>query len=512
MSQYSSKVLDLVSDHVYSIVVGATGSGKTTQVPQIILNDAIRRGDGGSCDIICTQPRRLAASSVAQRVAAERGEQLRQSVGYQVRGDSKLPELGGSITYCTTGLLLERLKWDADDVMDNTSHLVIDEVHERDISIDFLLIVLKKAISARQAAGRKIPKVILMSATMDTKLFSAYLPNQVDGRLAPCPHLDVPGRTFPVKEKYLEEGLVPVALLVATIAHICKTTSDGAILAFLPGLQEITATEELLMRSPIFDVDFANADAFQIHSLHSTVPVENQRQIFEPSPIGCRKIILSTNIAETSVTVPDVKHVIDLGKLRENRYDHIQRITSLETVWESNSNARQRAGRAGRVSSGNYYALYSLERRKAMSASGLPELLRADLQETCLSIKAQGFQESVSSFLAAAIEPPPSNAVEVALENLKAIEALTSDESLTALGAVLSKLPVHPALGKMVLLGIIFRCLDPMIIISSMGTERSLFVTPMAERVRAKRAREDLNVADSDHIAALKGFQELRHY
>ncbi|KXS94688.1 hypothetical protein AC578_10371 [Pseudocercospora eumusae] len=583
MSQYSSKVLDLVSDHVYSIVVGATGSGKTTQVPQIILDDAIRQGNGGSCDIICTQPRRLAASSVAQRVATERGERLRQSVGYQVRGDSQQPHLGGSITYCTTGLLLERLKWDADDVMDNTSHLIIDEVHERDISIDFLLIVLKKAIRARQAAGRKVPKVVLMSATMDTTLFSAYLPNEVDGMLAPCPHLDVPGRTFPVKEKYLgdvlgelstahskefwdfaafddattgylesegaferarsdleetstpsgidwkktqginqeeaaseavrkEEGLVPVALLVATIAHICRTTSDGAILAFLPGLQEITATEELLMQNPVFGVDFADADAFQIHLLHSTMPVEKQRQIFEPSPSGCRKIILSTNIAETSVTVPDVKHVVDLGKLRENRYDHITRITSLQTAWESNSNARQRAGRAGRVSSGNYYALYSLERRKAMSASGLPELLRADLQETCLSIKAQGFQESVSSFLAAAIEPPPSMAVEVALDNLKAVEALTPDESLTALGAVLARLPVHPALGKMVLLGIIFRCLDPMIIISSMGTGKSLFLSPIGERSRAKEAREDLNVANSDHIALLRGYQELRHY
>ncbi|KXT09752.1 hypothetical protein AC579_9323 [Pseudocercospora musae] len=582
MSQYSSKVLDLVSDHVYSIVVGATGSGKTTQVPQIILDDAIRQGNGGSCDIICTQPRRLAASSVAQQVALERGEQLQQSVGYQVRGDSKLPQLGGSITYCTTGLLLERLKWNADDVMDNTSHVVIDEVHERDISIDFLLIVLKKAIRVRQAAGQKVPKVVLMSATMDTKLFSAYFSSQVDGMLAPCPHLNVPGRTFPIKEKYLgdvlgelltahsqefwrlatfdkdattgylesegaferarfglegtstpsaidwkkpqvinqeeaksqavrkEEGLVPVALLVATIAHICRTTSNGAILAFLPGLQEITATEELLMQAPVFGVNFADADAFQIHLLHSTVPVEKQRQIFEPSPSGCRKIILSTNIAETSVTVPDVQHVVDLGKLRENRYDHVQRITSLQTVWASKSNARQRAGRAGRVSSGNYYALYSLERRKAMSASGLPELLRADLQETCLSIKAQGFQESVSSFLAAAIEPPPSTAVEAAVNNLKAIEALTPDERLTALGAVLAKLPVHPALGKMVLLGIIFRCLDPMIIISSMGTERSLFVSPVGERAQAKLAREDLNVANSDHIALLRGFQEVR--
>ncbi|KAL1595678.1 hypothetical protein SLS60_009367 [Paraconiothyrium brasiliense] len=586
MSHYSSKVLDIVSSNVYSIIVGATGSGKTTQVPQIILDDAIRRFEAGNCNVICTQPRRLAATSVARRVATERGESLGQSVGYQVRADSKLPQLGGSITYSTTGLLLERLKWDADDVMDNATHLIIDEVHERDTSIDFLLIVLKKAISTRRLAGKAVPKVVLMSATMDTRLFSEYLPNEVDGKSTPCPSLDVPGRLFPVKEKYLddilkeitkghseefltlaardkddtseyliaeraferadggavsvadevvksvassidwkkvqgqngseaaskEEGLVPIALLVATIAHICETTADGAILAFLPGLQEITAVEALMKQHAVFGLDFTDEVAFRIHLLHSTVPADQQRAIFGPIPADCRRIILSTNIAETSITVPDVKHVIDLGKLRQNTYAHEQRVSALRTVWESDSNARQRAGRAGRVSDGNYYALYSRKRREAMPAYGLPELLRTDLQGTCLSIKAQGFKESVSKFLSAAIDPPPPEAIKFSVENLKAIEAFTEDEEVTALGAVLATFPVHPALGKMILLGLIFRCLDPMIIIASMYGERGLFVTPLDNRTLASATKQHFNLANSDHLACLKGFRNLRQY
>ncbi|OAG00460.1 P-loop containing nucleoside triphosphate hydrolase protein [Paraphaeosphaeria sporulosa] len=578
MSRYSSKVLDMVFSNVYSIVIGATGSGKTTQVPQIILDDAIRRSKGGNCNVICTQPRRLAAISVARRVATERDERLGLSVGYQVRGDSNLPQPGGSITYCTTGILLERLKWNADDVLDNASHLVVDEVHERDIYIDFLLIVLKKAITARHLAGKTVPKVVLMSATIDKNLFSAYLPNKINGKPTPCPYLEVPGRTFPVKEKYLdeilsemtelhpglskqlaarekddtkayliaekafehtdvevnsvtanidgkkqdelddprsgekEEALVPIALLVATIAHICKISPDGAILAFLPGVSEIVATEEEMKRNHVFGLDFSNGEAFRIHLLHSLVPAEQQREIFEPLPTGCRRIILSTNIAETSITVPDVKHVVDLGKLRQNTYLPADRVTALQTVWESGSNARQRAGRAGRVSDGSYYALYSRKRREAMPESGLPELLRADLQETCLSIKAQRFEESVSSFLSAAIEPPAPEAIQFAVENLKAIEAFTEDEEMTALGGVLSKLPVHPALGKMILLGLIFRCLDPVIIIGSMYGERALFVNPPGMRPLVRASKQHFNVANSDHITSLKAFQYLRQY
>lgn len=580
MSQYRNQVLSMVSENPYSIIVGATGSGKTTQVPQILFEHAIEMGHGSSCNIICTQPRRIAATSVAQRVAAERNESLRKTVGHQVRFDSRPPYNPFGITYCTTGVLLEKLKHDPEEVFDTTSHICIDEVHERDLQIDLLMIVLKQAIRARQAGGKSVPKIILMSATLDTELFASYFSKPDDeGRLLPCPALSVPGRTFPVQERYLgsildemretygseltnilqfhrgtedyltaenafsasyrettsiprkntiidwkqqdpadlvvanekQDALVPVSLLAATIAHLCKTTEDGAILAFLPGIGEIIEAEKILMNNRPFGINFNDAENYRIFPLHSTSTREQQAEIFNSLPSGCRKIILATNIAETSVTVTDVKYVVDSGKLRENRYDQLRRITKLQCVWVSRSNAKQRAGRAGRVQDGYYYALYSQERSQNLEAIGQPELLRSDLQETCLSIKAQNFGEQAGSFLAQAIEPPTPQAVSSAIQNLIDIEAITSDESLTVLGRVLSKLPVHPSLGKMILLGVIFRCLDPMIILGAASEERPLFVTPMGMKAEANKAHELYAPEEqSDQLAMIEAFQELR--
>jgi ATP-dependent RNA helicase DHX36 len=194
----------MISNNQYSIIVGATGSGKTTQVHQILLEQAIAMGEGASCNIICTQPPRIAATSIAQRVAMERNEKIGESVGYSVRFDSKWPRLGGSITYCTTGFLLEQLKFMADSIFNTTSHIVIDEVHERDRDTDFLLVVLKKALAARRAEGKNIPKIVIMSATLNAELFQEYFAEQVAGGSAgQCPIIDVPGRTFPVEETYL---------------------------------------------------------------------------------------------------------------------------------------------------------------------------------------------------------------------------------------------------------------------------------------------------------------------
>lgn len=579
ISHYRSQIVDLVSGSVYSIIIGATGSGKTTQVPQVLLDDAINRGEGGFCDVICTQPRRLAASSIAKRVASERKEALQQSVGYHVRFDAKRPKLGGSITYCTTGILLEQLKHDEGSVMDTASHLVIDEVHERDLQVDFLMILLRRTCEARIRSGKPVPKIVLMSATLDENLFTKYFAHNRMGKDLPAPVLSVPGRTFPVQERYLgdvlfdinsssdneyarlmeadgsvtkdflaselafeqaadaarrpvidwkrehtgqtdddnraaaekkQEALVPLALVAATIGHICKSTTDGAILVFLPGLHEIIRTKDLLLQHEIFGLNFADEERFKICLLHSTVPSDEQSVVFDPTPRKCRKVILSTNIAETSITVPDIRYVVDTGKLREKRYDQLRRITSLQCTWESNSNAHQRAGRAGRVQAGHYYALFSRARRQAMAASGLPEILRSDLQDTCLTIKAQGFQGSIEAFLSQAIEPPSPKAVHLAIDNLKALGALTDTESITALGRVLSKLPVHPALGKMIVLGIIFRCLDPMLIMGSMDGERALFMRPLRSREQARQAHKRYNHERSDHLAFYTAFTELR--
>lgn len=586
MNQQKSQVLKMVASHPYSIVIGATGSGKTTQVPQILLEDAISQGQGGACNIICTQPRRIAASSVSRRVAEERGEPFTKTVGYHVRFDAKLPPPGGSIVYCTTGILLQQLQLFPDEVMDLNSYLVIDEVHERDVLIDFLLIIVKKVIARRLVEGKRVPKVVLMSATMDTDLFASYFADAA--HQIECPTLSVPGRTFPVQERYLEgiladlqtsyppadlhllrhdqatsdyigvdqnfsrlnppkgdgaktvteqpddfvidwkqerkisaegeaiisnekeDALVPYGLVAVTLSHIVKTSDDGAILVFLPGLEEIVQVDKLLRETSPLRVNYSDESAFKIFMLHSSMPA-GQSEVFEPVPKGCRKIILSTNIAETSITIPDVQHVIDTGKLREKRYDQLRRITKLECTWISKSNSKQRAGRAGRVQNGNYFALFSKSRYESLRAIGLPEMLRTDLQEICLDIKAQAFQSPLREFLAAAIEPPAPSVVDSSVKNLQALDALTDEEQITPLGRLLAALPVHPSLGKMIVLGIIFRCLDPMLVLGAAAAERNLFTSPLEARRESQEAKLSfVEGSGSDHIAILNAVRQMR--
>lgn len=582
MTQYASRLRQIVHDNVYCIIIGATGSGKTTQVPQILLDEAIANGDGASCNVICTQPRRIAATSVARRVAVERGEKLQDTVGYHVRAEAKHPNPGGSILYCTTGILLQRLRHAPEDVFDHVSHLVIDEVHDRDIIIDFLLITLNNTMAARAARGKKLPRVVFMSATMDAEQFAAYFTSSLPSEKPnDCPILRVPGRTFPVQEYYLDEvlrqmkskhgesnlgllrtdkdtehflraknigigyttsnagtsaksvidwkdevtvsgngnsaytynvddTLVPLGLAATTVAHIAKTSQGGAILVFLPGLDDITEMDKLLRGNSPLGVSFDDTRRFQIIMLHSSIP-DSQKSAFDRIPEGCRRVILSTNIAETSVTIPDVRFVVDTGKSREKHYEQTRRITQLQTRWISKSNAKQRAGRAGRVQNGVYYALYTESRRESMRAVALPELLRSDLQETCLDIKAQAFKMPVADFLAGAMEPPPPSSVDIAMRNLMSLGAMTEGEDLTPLGRVLASLPVHPTLGKMIVLGIIFKCLDPMIILGAAAHDRLLIQGPLEKRADVDSVKRTFaGQSESDHWAVLSAFLEGR--
>jgi ATP-dependent RNA helicase DHX36 len=565
MNRCRDKVLDLVNQNVYSIVIGATGSGKTTQVPQIILEDAILRGSGSEVNIICTQPRRIAATSVARRVAVERNEKLQSTVGYHIRHDSKLPNDGGSITYCTTGILLKLLQHHPDEVMDRLSHIIVDEVHERDCIIDFLMIVIKKAVESRQQRGKRVPRIVLMSATLNIELFANYF-GQIGegGATLPCPSITVPGRNFGVEEFYLEDilpelggaylspelqllrndratkkylnseksfmansqstlidwtrlpdtekeaSLVPVGLVTTTIAHIAKKSSSGAILAFLPGLGEILDVEKLLKTTLPLGVDFKNPAKFKIYFLHSSIE-GGQDDVFEPVPDGCRKIILSTNVAETSVTIPDVQFVVDSGKYREKGFDQVTGITKLQSIWISKTNLKQRSGRAGRVQKGNYFALFSRARRDTFRTAGLPEILRSDLQDICLDVKAQSLQNPIKDFLAAAIEPPLSKYVEASVQKLKDLEAITEDEKLTPLGRLLASLPVHPDLGKLIVLGIIFRCFDSLLIIGAAAGEHPLLLRPLEQKAEADKAWGAFGQGTkSDPIALVNAFREAR--
>lgn len=582
VASYRHKLMQLVDNNVYSIFIGATGSGKTTQVPQLIFEDWCRRGHGADCNIICTQPRVIAATSVASRVADEVGPRLRDRVGFHVRKRARIPHpRDGSITFCTTGILLQQLQNEPDFILDNVSHLIIDEVHERDMVLDFTLAVLKRAVTGRLERGLKVPKILLMSATLDKEVFSNHFKNVgADGELIPAPSLSVPGRTFPVQEKYLAEVLwemdnahgfhrlrpfrddpkyyqsmkyiqqelnlastnpttiqagaqqtaqkdaqkasardldtpdelaTPTALIAETIAHVLRTTHTGAVLVFLPGLGEINKIEALLRDWRILGIDINFDNKYRLFKLHSSLP-DSQETVFQTVPAGVRKIILSSPVAETSVTIPDVTCVIDSGQVRELQYDNVARASWLRNGWINGSSAKQRAGRAGRVQKGTYFAMYSKGRRETMPAAGVPELMRADLQSTCLAVKSIVKNVEVPEFLAAAIDPPKDASVENAMRSLVNMGALTPQRELTSLGRLLSDFPIHPSLAKMVLMGIVFKCLDPIIIAGAAIEEQDLWVSTPDLRGQVSRSKIDFaRGSGSDLIATYNAFCLLRN-
>ncbi|KAK9355948.1 P-loop containing nucleoside triphosphate hydrolase protein [Lipomyces doorenjongii] len=576
---HHSEVLQLIEDNDISVVIGATGSGKSTQVPQILLDKMTEEGRGTECNIIVTQPRRIAAVSVAERVAAERLEPVGRHVGYQVRFDSRAPRMDGSINFVTTGVLLRALQENMDSVFEGISHIILDEVHERSTMIDFLLVLLKRMLEEKNTNPDKVlPKIVLMSATVDTSLFTNYF------KKWGCPSISIPGRTFPVEERYLEdileeldikpgyrsgdkkldkfvatevglvslpetqpkaeldfsddekngslvdwkttglfsdsgisidtredESFVPHALIAQLLMKLLKEANDdGSILVFLPGISDIVTVDNLLKDKKHEFPELADPSQFRVYLLHSAL-VDAQRKVFEKVPQGCRKVILSTNIAETSVTIPELRYVIDCGKEREKRFVQAQRITTLMIDWISRANVKQRSGRAGRVQNGTYYGIFSKNRLARMSITATPEILRSDLQQICLETKALGIRESIQKFLKATIQPPSAWAIESAVDSLMHIGALTDDGELTPTGKLLSSIPVAPSLGRMLLLSIAFRCFDPVLLIAAMSTSRSIFVSPLEEQHKADRRRRAYGDGTfSDPLCALNAFREWR--
>lgn len=573
-SKFSTQILNMVSGNVYSIIVGATGSGKTTQVPQIILDHFMKSGKGAECNILCTQPRIIGAISVAKRVAEERGQQVGDQIGHRVRLDTNPPMHGGSITYCTTGVVLRQLQRSADYVFDKISHLIIDEVHTRDIVSDFTLAVLKNAVLERIRSGKKVPRIVIMSATMESELFASYLEiNDPKIGSIKCPTLQVPGRVFSVRETYLDgilktlddalgdasmlgvyqeettkkyleaearlsntrlpaclgslddlESLhvkdiqsdserIPLALVVATITHIAATTKGGAILVFLTGFEVLLKVQSMLEAQRSMGVDFQNPSKYRVFLLHSAL-TEDQNDVFGPMPEGCRKIILSTNIAETSVTIPDVEYVVDCGKHREYIFDQYTQTSSLPPTWISLSSSRQRAGRAGRVQNGHYYALFSEKRSALLSRVETAEILRIDLQQTCLSVKGLSGSPKIRDFLTQTVERPSPAAVDAAIANLTELGAITYEEEITPLGRLLNKLPMHPSLGMMVLLGVIYKCFDPILVLAASSTEnRRLFISSsvgLDKKAADNKKIEFAAESRSDHLGIINAFNQFR--
>ncbi|KAK5122101.1 hypothetical protein LTR85_004347 [Meristemomyces frigidus] len=538
-------IVGSVTRNQVTIISGETGSGKSTQSVQFVLDDLIQRCLGEQAHIICTQPRRISALGLADRVADERCGRVGEEVGYAIRGESKQKAGITKISFVTTGVLLRRLQTaggGADDVVNSladVSHVVIDEVHERSLDTDFLLVLLRDVLKKR-----KDLKLILMSATLDAAVFEQYFRSS-----SSVGKVEIEGRTHPVEDIYMDEILratgfsgrglddddaddsvgnfandedprngprasAPVHsigsalravgtrinydLIARTVQYIDAElgNTDGGILIFLPGVAEIDQTLRALRNVP------------NLHALplHASLQSADQRRVFQRPPSGLRKVIAATNVAETSITIEDIVAVIDTGRVKETSFDPANNMVKLAEVWASRAACKQRRGRAGRVRAGKCYKLYTRSAETKMAERPEPEIRRVPLEQLCLSVKAMGVSD-VPAFLSSALTPPETLAVAGALNLLSRIGALDKNE-LTALGRHLSMIPADLRCGKLIVYGAAFGCLDACLTIAATLTVKSPFVSPQAKREESKATRAAFARGSGDLLCDLRAFQE----
>nr|XP_060639692.1 probable ATP-dependent RNA helicase DHX34 [Anolis sagrei ordinatus] len=442
IARYKDRLLKAVASSQVVVVAGDTGCGKSTQVPQYLL-------DAGYAHVACTQPRRIACIALAKRVAYESLQQYGDQVGYQIRFESTRSS-ATRIVFLTEGLLLRQAQ--REPTLPGYRVLIADEVHERHLHCDFLLGVLRRLLP-----GRPDLKLVLMSATINIRLFADYFGG--------APVVQVPGRLFPITVLYepirpeesasgRKERLDPRPYLrvLQAIDHKYPPEERGDLLIFLSGVAEIGAVMEAAQTYA------THTQRWVVLPLHSTLSVAEQDKVFDLPPPGVRKCIVSTNIAETSVTIDGVRFVVDSGKVKELSYDPKAKLQRLQEFWISCASAEQRKGRAGRTGPGVCYRLYAESDYDAFAPYPVPEIQRVALDALVLQMKSMGLGDPRAfPFL----EPPPPASLETAVGYLKHQGALDAEESLTPIGSLLSELPVDVVIGKMLVLGTLFGLAAP---------------------------------------------------
>ncbi|EJD52139.1 P-loop containing nucleoside triphosphate hydrolase protein [Auricularia subglabra TFB-10046 SS5] len=577
IAQYRQEIIQTLEQSQVLVLSGETGCGKSTQLPTFILEDHLERGQ--HCKIYCTEPRRISAISLAQRVSQELGDApgavgtANSLVGYSIRLESNTHR-NTRLAFVTNGIALRMLEngsgpGGSGTAFDEITHIIIDEVHERSIESDFLLIVLKSMLQQRPNL-----KVVLMSATLNAEKISDFFGG--------CPIMQVPGRTFPVDVRYLEDAIeftgwqvkegsqyakrlndkfnrgknkgewnedaavgdddedapaggevqlekryspatvasvnmldertIPYDLIMRLLERICfeeleYQTLSGAILIFMPGLGEIRKMNDMLMEHRHF-----GNDGFIVYPLHSTISSENQSAVFDIPPPGIRKIVIATNIAETGITIPDITCVIDTGKHR-GIFEISRQISRLVDTFIARSNAAQRRGRAGRVQSGLCFHLFTKTRHDTqMADTPQPEMLRLSLSDLALRIKIMNVKigDSIEDVLSRAMDPPSQVNIQRAISSLVEVRALTASEDITPMGRLLSKLPIDVHLGKFLLTAALFGCLDPALTIAATLNAKSPFITPFGHEEEADRAKLGFKMENSDFLTLHNAFASWR--
>jgi len=582
------EVVEMVRDSQVVLLSGETGCGKSTQVPQLIL-DACPQAK-----ILVMQPRKIAATTLAERIAQERCQRLGQDVGYIVPFDSKAAS--ARLLFTTLGVFRRRMLHDPD--LKGITHVIFDEVHERDKLADFNMIFVRDLLSRRTDL-----RLMLMSATLQMETFERYFEGAskiaVPGRVFPvsqlymdevaatlykqpifrqwlgpgilCGGIDIPAgaegdwnerawktvvfkHTKPedrdtlwgLREKGLENQMMApfskarlldglrkhdvlqqsslafdFPVIEALILHIDRMYKDaqkqdqdkpaGTVLVFLPGWGDIDQLQKRLVQN-------FSKDRFKVLPLHSQVSKEQQQEIFEPAPQGIRKIVLTTNIAEASITVEGTEFVIDCGRAKEVSYDPYLKVGTLTTSWISQASAKQRAGRAGRTQGGLCFHLFCRERFSKLDEFLPPELLRSPLEDSALTAKLMllqmGSKEKVSDFLAKAPDPPEKLAITNSIQLLVELGAFTPQEQLTALGEHLTNSPLPPRLAKTILWSILLGCLDDALAVVSAagGFTREPFRFAGMDREEGQKVKRELaKPHNSDHaclLNAVRGYAD----
>ncbi|KAG4305213.1 hypothetical protein PORY_001383 [Pneumocystis oryctolagi] len=478
------------------VFVGETGSGKTTQIPQFVLYDDLPHLNGKQ--VACTQPRRVAAMSVAKRVADEMDVVLGEQVGYSIRFEDCTSHKT-VLKYMTDGMLLREAM--NDHLLSRYSCIILDEAHERTLATDILMGLMKEM-------SRKRPelKIIIMSATLDAQKFQHYFFD--------APLLAVPGRTHPVEVYYTQEperDYLEAALRTVLQIHIEEDPGD--ILLFLTGEDEIEdACRKLVMEADEMSRETELAP-MKVYPLYGTLPPQQQQKVFEPAPSPKggkpgRKVIISTNIAETSLTIDGIVYVVDPGFSKQKVYNPRIRVESLLVSPISKASADQRAGRAGRTRPGKCFRLYTEQAyKKELQEQTYPEILRSNLGNTVLELKKLGIDDLVHFDF---MDPPAPETMMRALEELNYLACLNDNGDLTALGRMASEFPLDPSLAVMLIGSPEFYCSNEILSLTALLSVPNVFIRPSNAKKRADEMRQVFAHPDGDHLTLLNVYHAYK--
>ncbi|XP_076656627.1 ATP-dependent RNA helicase DHX30 [Halictus rubicundus] len=500
--EYKSQILKSIDENQILLIKGDTGCGKSTQVPQFIMDAYVEAHRGHECNILVSEPRKISAVSLANRVAREREEIVGQVVGYHVRLNHTIPPHNGSILFCTTGIILRRLQ--SNPTLEGISHIIIDEAHERTLQIDILLNLMKKLLTTKPNL-----KLIIMSATVNTELFQNYFS---------CATIDVPGKMYPVKMHFLEDieseiGIqcgkayqdweIPLQEVLQIIQWITKTKPCGSILCFVPGWREIQHLQDMLARK--------RNPHLLVLPFHSKLTNAEQEKVFCDVPDNVRKIILATDIAESSITIPDVKYVIDTARKRDLVWNEDSSLYTVFTHWVTKANILQRKGRAGRVSPGESYHILKKSMYDGLNPFPEPEIRRISLDQAVVTSKTFS-DETAEEFFNSMIDHPSKKSLLRAIEYLKSHNVLDKNENLTPLGKRMMYFSLDVKLSKALLLSCVFNCLNPMLTITTMlSTDNESSATSLIAKSDKKEQKSEYHNS-SDHIGMAEMYKSMKQY